>query len=99
VSIGPKTEIVFAREIAQAKTIFFNGAIGDVGREETLVGMKSILSAMAESKAFTVIGGGDSVAVARQFNLASRMDYCSTGGGATLAYLSGKMLPGLAAFV
>lgn len=99
VSIGPKTETLFAREIAQAKTIFFNGAIGDVGRKETLVGMKSILVAMAESKAFTIVGGGDSVAVARQFNLASRMGYCSTGGGATLAYLSGEKLPGLAAFV
>jgi len=99
ISIGPKTESIFAREIAQAKTIFFNGAIGDTGRKETLVGMKNILAAMAASKAFTVIGGGDSIAVARQFDLAQHMSYCSTGGGATLAYLSGRELPGLAAFI
>lgn len=98
ISIGRKTEKLFAQEISQAKTVFFNGAIGDPTRKETLQGMHSILSAMTQSEATTIIAGGDSVAVAQGFEMKDKFSFCSTGGGATLAYLSGKNLPGLAQF-
>jgi len=98
VSIGPKTMQIFAQEIMNAKTIFFNGAFGNIRKRETLDGMKAILLAMTRSKAFTVIGGGDSVYAAYLFGVDKQIDYLSTGGGATLAYLSGKQLPGLRVF-
>jgi phosphoglycerate kinase len=99
VSIGPKTEVLFAQEIEQAHSIFFNGVVGNERKPATLHGMTSLLQAMADSEAFTVLGGGDSVAIAQELGFADEMDYCSTGGGATLTYLSGQPLPGLKMFI
>jgi phosphoglycerate kinase len=97
ISIGSKTEKLFAQELAKARTIFFNGLPGLWSRPETLSGARTLLERVARSDAFTVIGGGDSVAAADRFNLASKMSYCSTGGGAALAYLAGETLPGIVA--
>jgi phosphoglycerate kinase len=97
ISIGSTTEKLFAQELAKANTIFFNGLPGLWSRPETLNGARTLLELLGQSSAFTVIGGGDSVAAADRFGLASRISYCSTGGGATLAYLAGEALPGIVA--
>lgn len=99
ISIGPETEALFANEISKTKTIFFNGAIGDSARKKTLKGMLTLFSAMAKSNAKTIIGGGDTISVAEKFDLMNKLSYCSTGGGATLAYLAGEKLPGLQLFL
>ena len=99
ISIGPNTIELYRQEIAQAKTIFYNGLMGFVERPETLHGTQSILEAMAQSKAYTVIGGGDTVGAAESLGIAHALGYCSTGGGATLAYLSGQPLPGIEALI
>lgn len=99
VSIGPKTAQLFAHELEHAHSVFFNGVVGNERNTHTLQGMKSLLQAMAESDAFTVVGGGDSVAVVQELGFADEIDYCSTGGGATLTYLSGQPLPGLKIFL
>lgn len=99
VSIGPKTEKLFAHEIKQASTVFMNGVFGNERNQKTLHGMKAVLKAMAQSQGLTVLGGGDSVAVAQELGFADQIDYCSTGGGATLTYLSGQPLPGLQVFI
>ncbi|MCK5632458.1 phosphoglycerate kinase [bacterium] len=95
ISIGPKTVSLFADEIKKAQTIFYNGVFGNEKNKDTLQSMKSILTAMKESNAFTIIGGGDTVAVAQKLGFDNSFDFYSTGGGATLAYLAGKKLPGL----
>ncbi len=95
ISIGPKTIELFKHYISQAKTIFFNGLIGDDERPETLEGVKALFNAIANSKAYTVIGGGDSVGIVQAMGLTDKMDYLSTGGGATLTYLAEQPLPGL----
>ncbi|MBN1549574.1 phosphoglycerate kinase [Candidatus Babeliales bacterium] len=99
ISIGPKTIQAFDKKIAEGQTIFFNGIPGLLKRPETLEGARELLTSMAHARGYTVIGGGDTVAVARLFNLDHQIDFCSTGGGATLAYLSGTQLPGLAPFI
>lgn len=98
ISIGPKTIEKFTKEIHHAKTIFFNGAMGFAHRPKTQIGTFSVLKAMAESSGNTVVAGGDTSAAAIKRNFASSIDHLSTGGGATLAYLSGKLLPGLIPF-
>ncbi len=98
VSIGPKTYAPFAQIIHDSKTLFYNGLMGTVSRPETLGGMDAILKAMATSQGFSVIGGGDSVAAAEMLGYANDIGYLSTGGGATLSYLSGAPLPGLKPF-
>ncbi len=99
ISIGPKTAELYASRLREAKTIFFNGLMGSVGRPETLTNVKTIFEGVAESQAFSVIGGGDSVAAAQLLGFADSMSYLSTGGGATLTYLSGQPLPGLQPYV
>lgn len=98
VAIGPKTAEVFGKVIKESKTIFYNGLMGSVARKETLNGIDAILNAMASSKGFSVIGGGDSVAAAQILGYSHDISYLSTGGGATLSYMSGAPLPGLAPF-
>jgi phosphoglycerate kinase len=97
-SIGPKSAELFSQEILNAKTIFFNGLFGDLNRPETLESVKEIFQAMANSKAYTVIGGGDSVAAVFKLGFENKMSHLSTGGGAILAYLSNKTLSGLKYF-
>lgn len=99
VSIGPKTEKLFAAEIKKAGTVFLNGIFGNENNPKSLHGFQSVVKAMAQSQALTVIGGGDSVAVAQDLGLADEINYCSTGGGSTLTYLSGLPLPGLQVFI
>lgn len=98
VSIGPDTGQIFGNVIRESETIFYNGLMGSVARKETLGGMDTILKAMAASSGFSVIGGGDSVAAAELLGHADDISYLSTGGGATLNYISGAPLPGLTPF-
>jgi phosphoglycerate kinase len=99
INIGPKTERLFAEVISTARTVFYNGLMGFRDRPETLQGTYTVLSAMSRSSAYTVIGGGDTVGAAEYFGLAARMSFCSTGGGSTIAYLSGERLPGIEAII
>lgn len=96
ISIGPKTVALFKKKMDTAKTIFFNGTPGFNDRPETLEGAKNLLRAITETSANTIICGGDSIAVAHMFGLLDTFTHVSTGGGATLTYLSGQPLPGLA---
>jgi phosphoglycerate kinase len=97
ISIGPKTLMQFSQTIKQAKTIFFNAAMGFADQPETMQELHKLLESVAQSPAFTVVGGGDSVSAVRKFGLAEKINFLSTGGGSTLAYLSGEIMPGLIA--
>lgn len=98
--IGPKAVGVFSEVIRNSKTILWNGPMGVFEMEKFQNGTKSIALAVAEATAngaFSLVGGGDSVAAINQFNLADKVSYVSTGGGAMLEYFEGKVLPGIAA--
>ncbi len=95
ISIGPQTIQTWKPIIKQAGTVFLNGSIGFSNRPATLNGMKAILHLMTQSAGTTIIAGGDSVAVTHNLGFVNQIDYLSTGGGATLAHLSGQELPGL----
>lgn len=97
IGVGPETIALWQPEIERAKSILFNGSSGFIERAETLTGTYSLLEAMAHSNAYSVIAGGDTVAVAEKLDFDKKVTFCSTGGGATIAYLSGDVLPGLAA--
>jgi phosphoglycerate kinase len=96
VDIGPKTQKLFARYIGDAKTVFWNGPMGIYETPPFNQGSFAIAKAMAESSAMTVIGGGDSAAAAVDSGHAKDIDHISTGGGASLEFMEGKTLPGLA---
>ena len=91
--LGSKTIAKYEQIINDAKTIFFNGPSGVFEKEETELGTKSILTAMAKSNAFSVLGGGDSITAVNKYNLADSISYISTGGGALVRFLSGEELP------
>ncbi len=91
--LGQDTISEYESIIKNAKTIFFNGPAGVFEKAETELGTKSILSAIAKSNAFSVIGGGDSIAAVNKYNLANHISYISTGGGALVRFLSGEELP------
>jgi 3-phosphoglycerate kinase len=95
--IGPETAGLFADEIAEAGTILWNGPMGVFEVAPFASGTRAVAEAVAETKGFTVIGGGDSAAAIRQFGLAGDVDHVSTGGGASLEFLERGDLPGLAA--
>jgi phosphoglycerate kinase len=100
VDIGPHTIEIFAEEIEKAKTIFWNGPMGIFEIADFAKGSRAIAEAMAKATAagaVTIVGGGDSLAVLAQTGLANKMSHCSTGGGASLELLEGKVLPGLSA--
>ena len=100
VDVGPHTIEFFEEHIAKAKTIFWNGPMGIFEMEPFAKGSMAVAQAMAKATkagATTIVGGGDSLSVVAKARLADRMSHCSTGGGASLELLEGKVLPGLAA--
>lgn len=97
ISIGPKTIELFSKEILNAKTIFFNGVFGFLDRKETLEGARKLIELIAQSQATSIVAGGDTSAATQAFGFLDDIDYVSTGGGATLAYITGQELPGLTA--
>ena len=96
VDIGPETIKTFTAALADAKTVVWNGPVGVFEDPRFAVGSRRIAEALANLKATTIIGGGDSAACVQQFKLADRMSHISTGGGASLEFLEGKALPGIA---
>ena len=94
--IGPKTMELFAGAVKSAKTVVWNGPMGVFENPVLAAGTKAVAKALAETDATTVIGGGDSAAAVMQLGYADRMTHISTGGGASLEYLEGKELPGIA---
>lgn len=95
--IGPKTAELYADVIKESKLIIWNGPMGVFEMESFAGGTQRVAKAMAETKAYTVIGGGDSAAAVEKFGVADKMDHISTGGGASLEFMEGKDLPGLTA--
>jgi phosphoglycerate kinase len=95
--IGPESSVEFARIILGAGTVLWNGPMGVFEMEPFAGGTKAVGKAMAESHAATIVGGGDSAAAAEKFGFSERMTHVSTGGGASLEFLEGKELPGIAA--
>lgn len=95
--IGPKTAELYARTLAGMKTIVWNGPMGVFEMPNYAEGTRRVAEAMAASDGITIVGGGDSAAAVKQMGLADKMSHVSTGGGASLEYLEGKVLPGLAA--
>ncbi len=96
VDIGPETAKQFVSALAGAKTVVWNGPVGVFEQERFAQGSKQIAQALAKLNATTVIGGGDSAAFVQQAGLADKMSHISTGGGASLEFLEGKVLPGIA---
>ncbi|MFH1384965.1 MAG: phosphoglycerate kinase [Candidatus Omnitrophota bacterium] len=95
--IGPKTVAAFKEVIKGAKTIVWNGPLGVFEFEKFKGGSEAIAQCIAASSAMSIIGGGDTAAAIKAFGLEDKMSHISTGGGASLEYLEGKMLPGIAA--
>ena len=95
--IGPKTIELFANAVKTAKTVVWNGPMGVFENPILSKGTKAVAQAMADTDATTIIGGGDSAAAANQMGFHDKMSHISTGGGASLEFLEGKVLPGVAA--
>ena len=94
--IGPKSIELFNKKIAEAKTVVWNGPVGVFEMENFAKGTCAVADALAESECISIIGGGDSAAAIKKFGLEDKMTHISTGGGASLEFLEGKELPGIA---
>ena len=97
--IGPRTAETYAKAIAEAGTVLWNGPMGAFEMEPFAAGTRTVAEAMAAAPGTTVVGGGDSVAALNQFGLEDEVDWVSTGGGASLELLEGKKLPGVEALL
>jgi phosphoglycerate kinase len=97
--IGPKTLLMFEKMMAPVRTVFWNGPMGVFETKPFDAGTLGVARILASSGAFTVVGGGESVEAINQAGLASRISHVSTGGGASLDYISGKKLPGVEALL
>ncbi|MBQ6946570.1 MAG: phosphoglycerate kinase, partial [Clostridia bacterium] len=95
--IGPKTAELFAIEVKNAKTVVWNGPMGVVENPTLAKGTMAVAASLAETDATTIIGGGDSAAAVNTLGYGDKMSHISTGGGASLEFLEGKELPGIAA--
>lgn len=95
--IGPQSAEAFAQEIASAQTVIWNGPMGVFEMEPFAKGTERIAQAMAACNGVTIVGGGDSVAAVEKMGVAQKLTHISTGGGASLEFLEGKVLPGVAA--
>ncbi|MBE6002753.1 MAG: phosphoglycerate kinase [Lachnospiraceae bacterium] len=95
--IGPKTQELYAEAVKTAKTVVWNGPMGVFENPTLAAGTKSVAKALADTDATTIIGGGDSAAAVNQLGYGDKMSHISTGGGASLEFLEGKELPGVAA--
>ena len=94
-AIGPKSIALFIDFIKNAKTLFFNGPMGFEENPKTMLATYELLNAIGNSNAYSVIGGGDSIAAALHCKAADKVNFLSTGGGSTLAFIAGQKLPGL----
>ncbi len=95
--IGPKTVELYAEAIRESKLVVWNGPMGVFELDKYANGTKGVAQALADSDAYSIIGGGDSAAAAAKFGLADQMSHISTGGGASLEFMEGKKLPGVEA--
>lgn len=95
--IGPETAKAYSKVLVEMKTILWNGPLGVTENHAFERGTKAIAEVVAKSKAYTVVGGGDSIAALSKLGYYNRIDHVSTGGGASLEFLEGKELPGIAA--
>ena len=99
--IGPATIKSFLKVVRESRTILWNGPMGVFEMDKFSTGTEKVARTLADvtlaGSSFTLVGGGDSVAAVNKYNLAEKVSYVSTGGGAMLEYLEGKVLPGIAA--
>ena len=95
--IGPKTAALYSDVIKNSKLVIWNGPMGVFEIDKFANGTKTVAQALADSDAYSVVGGGDSAAAAEKFDLADKMSHISTGGGASLEFIEGKELPGVVA--
>jgi len=94
--IGPKTAAAYAEQLAGAGTIVWNGPVGVFEFPNFAAGTRALAEAIAESPAYSLAGGGDTLAAIDQFGISERISYISTGGGAFLEFVEGKTLPAVA---
>ena len=96
VDVGPATVAAFKKELKNAKTVLWNGPLGIFERDAYAQGTKEIALFLAQLKAIVIVGGGDSASAAKKFGVEEKLSHVSTGGGASLEFLEGKDLPGIA---
>jgi phosphoglycerate kinase len=94
--IGTQTAELYAKEVANAQTVVWNGPMGVFENPTLAKGTIAVAKALADTNAITIIGGGDSAAAVNQLGFGDKMTHISTGGGASLEFLEGKELPGVA---